>query len=655
MTTLLIIESPGKKKKLEEILGPSYRVEASFGHVRDLPAKATVNGITVGVASDYSLEYEATDKGAATIKKLKEAANGATVLLATDPDREGEAIAWHLEQALGLKNAQRVTYAEITKAAILAAVGAPRPINMELVRAQEARRAADRIVGYLVSNALSDHSGEKLSAGRVQSPAVRIIVDRDRAITAFKTVEHYGAELMFDGWAAQWNSGVPEGEYFTDKAKAAEAAEVRGVIVTEFVDSESRSSPPPAFTTSTLQQRAQVALKLKPKKTMEIAQKLYEQGEITYMRTDTPNISETAFVAITEYCLGAGLPVRPERRVVKAKGNAQEAHEAIRPTHFEKADAGETADEKALYKLIFSRTVASQMPDAIFAVRTVNLASSTSEHTYTAKGKTLTSPGWKQLSDEVDDDEKPDDANPIPELAKDAKLTAQNGRLLTKATKPPKRYTLATLIRELEKNGIGRPATYASILDNIVAREDIAEDAKGWLMPCAAGYTIVDALTGRFRFADLDYTSNLETQLDQIAEGEAEYTPIVKALHAQLQSELTALKDSAQVHECPLCNSPLAKRRSERGPFWGCTKYPDCKHSAPDDNNKPGVRVERSERPVFTPKERTYLTVPFDEKDAAKKLGVRWDNDKKQWFVEATEKDALKPFKKWIKKPIKTK
>lgn len=651
MTTLLIIESPGKKAKLSEILGPGYRIEASFGHVRDLPGQAKNTGVTVGVASDYSLEYEETEKGARTIKALKAAAKDATVLLATDPDREGEAIAWHLAEVLQLKNAQRVTYAEITKPAILAAVQSPRPINMHLVRAQEARRAADRLVGYLVSGALSEQAGNKLSAGRVQSPAVRIIVDRDRAITAFKSVEHYGAELMFDGWSALWNSGVPEGEYFTDKERAEVAAGIRDVIVTEFADSESRSSPPPAFTTSTLQQRAQVALKFKPKRTMELAQSLYEKGAITYMRTDTPNISETAFLAITAYCQGAGLPVRTERRVVKAKGNAQEAHEAIRPSHFDQSEAGETDDEKALYRMIFQRAVASQMPDAIFAVRTATLASTTSDHTYTGKGKTLVSPGWKQLNDEPDEDEKAEDETAVPDLAKNSTLVAQAGRVLTKHTKPPKRFTLATLIRELEKNGIGRPATYASILENIIAREYIAEDAKGWLMPCAAGFSIVDSIKGRFRFADLDYTSNLETQLDSIAEGQAEYAPIVKAVHDQLQGELTALKASAPVYDCPLCNAPLARRRSERGAFWGCTKYPDCKHSAPDDNGKPGVRSARPEKGfVSTPKERTYLDVTFEERLVAKAAGALYDGDKKKWFVETKDKEQLKPFKKWLVK-----
>lgn len=607
MKTLLIIESPGKKAKLESILGDGYLVRASFGHVRDLPERE------IGVAPpDYRPQYVVSDDRAkSTIEGLKKAAAGVDrVLLATDPDREGEAIAWHVAEALKLKNPERITYGEITAKAVKAAVAAPRPIDMHLVHAQEARRVLDRLVGYQVSPALSDRAGQPLSAGRVQSPAVRLVVERERAIRAFVPTKHYGAILNFPTpapWRAAWKPELPAGvEYQLDAELAKAAAAVKRVRVLAFEDGTSKSAPPAPFTTSTLQQAAQARLKMKPKKAMEVAQRLYEQGAITYMRTDSPNLSDDACDQIAAYAKANGLPLAEQRRKWKAKGNAQEAHEAIRPSHVEQRDAGENEDERALYRLIWSRAVASQLPDATFATRTARLESmdavSAGTAVYEARGRTLTDKGWKTLYDEPEDDDAKDDGeddanNPVPVLEVGAVLDVGSGQVQAKTTKAPKRYTLATLVKELEANGIGRPSTYAAILDNITRREYIAEDKKGFLSASPIAEQIVDALVGSFAFVGLDYTRDMEQDLDQIAEGAKGYREVVASAHAQLAGEIVNLGPGA-VHACPECGKAMRRRTGAKGTFWGCSGYPDCKTTLPDVDGKPGERQARSAAPA---------------------------------------------------------
>ncbi|MDD2862822.1 MAG: type IA DNA topoisomerase, partial [Acidiphilium sp.] len=467
MTTLVIVESPGKVKKISALLGDGFKVVASVGHVRDLPPK------DIGVEPpDFRPHYEPTERGRDVLAKLKrEAAAADRVLLATDPDREGEAIAWHLADAMNLRNPQRITFTAITKEKVQAAVAAPRPIDMPRVRSQEARRALDRIVGWRVSPALSDRAGQPLSAGRVQSPAVRLVVDREREIAGFKVTEHYGAELIFDNadgtkWKAAWDTKphLPEGQsYMLDDALARRVSEVRQVTVAEFADAEKGRAPAAPFTTSTLQQAAGQRLKLRPKKTMELAQRLYEQGAITYHRTDAPNMDDAGMQDIAAYARGAGLALADKPRRWKAKEGAQEGHEAIRPTHAADVEAGETDDEKALYRLIWQRAVASQLADALYAVRSARLDGNAEglAVSFTATGRTLKSPGWMAVyaadEDDSDDDEADASSNPIPALTTGEGLTAAAGRLLTKHTKPPVRFTEATLVKEMERLGIGRP------------------------------------------------------------------------------------------------------------------------------------------------------------------------------------------------------
>lgn len=587
MTTLVVIESPGKRATLEKILGDGYVVLPSFGHIRDLPER------DMGVDPvSYRPSYVVPDSATRSVVALRAAAAKASrVLLATDPDREGEAIAWHIAQELRLLHPERITYQEITPTAVQRAITAPRMINMDLVHAQEARRVADRLVGFEVSPRL----GDGLSAGRVQSPATRLVVERERAIRDFKVTNHFGATLHFaDGWRADWQAPVTEdAPYILDRALAANAAGIKRVKVAAFDDTERRQAPPAPFITSELQHAAQVKLKLKPADTMAIAQALYDAGHITYMRTDAPALSAEGYAMIAEHAQSHGLPLAPQQRNFKSKADAQEAHECIRPTHFDRLDAGDTPQQKALYRLIFDRAVASQLEDAIYAVRSAELVDLVDpELTYRARGQTLVTPGWRSLyidDDDGEDGEAPT-SNPIPALDIGRVLDVQGGEVKAKRTKAPKRYTLATLTKALEAQGIGRPATYSAIQQNIIKRGYIREDDKDQLHATPVGESLIDALIGRFTFVELDFTRALETRLDDIAKGSAAYRDVVAAVHLQLRSELEALPKPTPQHPCPACGAAMRLRKGAKGPFWGCTAYPECTTTLPDVDGAPGAR-----------------------------------------------------------------
>ena len=596
---LIIVESPGKVKKISEILGAGWRVAASVGHVRDLPERE------MGVeAPDFKPKYVKTERGKEVLAKLAGLASGAeSVFLATDLDREGEAIAWHLQAALRLNNAQRVTFAEITPKAIKAAIMAPRSVNIPMVAAQEGRRVLDRLVGYMVSPKLSDMSGRPgLSAGRVQSPAVRIIVEREKAIKNFKPTAHFGVELLFSGdWSAEWDlkPWLPDGtEYILDGQLAQRIAGIRSLQVIGYEEKEATKAPPPPFITSTLQQAASVKLKMKPKATMAAAQKLYEQGHITYMRTDSPNLSDDALIEIYQLCKAKGLPMVDRPRTWKAKGDAQEAHEAIRPSHFDLEEAGETPEEKTLYRLIWGRAVACQLAAARYAVRSVRLRATEPLDgrpvEFTAEGRTMTFSGWTGLfSDDTEDEDDKDTKanNPIPVLAPGQRLSAENGRVLNKKTRAPSRFTEASLIAELERLGIGRPSTYAAIMDNIMRRQYVEADKSGkYLVPTETGNLVIEALvSGRFSFVEYDFTREMEGRLDLIAQGRLSYRDVVSAVHGQLERELSGLKiTAAPLHPCPDCGKALRRMKGKDGFFWGCTGYPDCSITLPDAAGKPG-------------------------------------------------------------------
>jgi DNA topoisomerase-1 len=586
---VLIVESPGKVKKIQSILGTNWKVAASVGHVRDLPEKAL--GVSL---PDFKPEYLPTERGKDVLKRLASLTKSAdAVYLATDPDREGEAIAWHLQEALKLKKPLRVTFGSITKGAIEPAIKKPRSLDMELVAAQEARRILDRLCGYLVSGPLSKAAGERLSAGRVQSPALRLVVERERAIRDFVSTTHYGAELLFDGWKAVWltKAWLPEGsEYLTDKTLAEKAAALRAMTVMDCQESESRSAPPAPFTTSSLQQAASNALKFSPKHTMELAQKLYEAGCITYMRTDSPNLSDEAVKEIRAFAKGKNLPLADKPRVWKSKDGAQEAHEAIRPTHIELEEAGETDEEKALYRLIRIRALASQLADAVYAVRALRIVAPLDGKAaeFEARGRTLLEPGWKSLllADDTADADEAEAENPVPLLGAGDSIIASDGRLLTKKTKPPARYTEASLVRELENRGIGRPATFAAIVETILRRHYVRNE-KRQLVPTPLGEKTVALLAGAFSFLDYGFTKDMENALDAIAEGKARYVDVLGKAHERLQGELAAFAAAFGLQArpapekteflCKKCKKPLVRRQSARGPFFGCSGFPDCK------------------------------------------------------------------------------
>lgn len=625
--TLVIVESPNKCKTIQGYLGKDFVVKASAGHIRDMPERE------MGVeAPDYRPKYEVTDRAKRTVKELKELAKEAPeVILATDADREGEAIAWHLKDALGLKDPTRITFNEITEPAVKAALKAKRKIDNNLVAAQEARRVLDRLVGYRVSPALSDIAGDRLSAGRVQTPAVRLIVEREEAIESFKSVDHFGVELVFsantpDQWAATWNfkpllSPDVEQPYWLDKAFAEKVAKVRAVKVAKVEQKRRQQQAKAPFSTSTLQQVGASRLKMKTKAVMEAAQRLFEgvggdHGWITYHRTDSVNMSDEGAGMVWELLKAKGLGdyIPEKKNTWKEKGDTQGAHEAIRPTDFtvESLDGieGVGKDEARLYRLIWERAVASQMAAKVDDVTTVDLEAVDEVDgravVFRASGAVPVFDGWARiaaLAKDNEDDEDEEGGKVLPPLSEGQALTADDGRAVAKKTEPPARYTEATLVKALEDNGIGRPATYASIIDTVIHRRAYAvPDKKGRLIPSkVARDQVVGVLRGRFAFADVEYTRDVEKILDDIAEGKAKYKAVVTAIDAQLSQELAKLETAGLIviHNCPNCGKRLYRREGKSGHFWACSGYPECKTTLPDENGKPGAAPEAYSGPTY--------------------------------------------------------
>lgn len=620
---LMIIESPGKLKKLREIMtkirpDEDWQIEPSVGHVRDLPASGDKEDeITTGVKKNFMPVYELTERGAAVVAKLRKAAAQATsVYLATDPDREGESIAWHLKEAIGLKSHIRISFNEITETRVKEALANQGLIDMKMVGAQECRRVLDRLVGYLVSTELRRQTGENISAGRVQSVAVLLVVLRERAIQAFRVTLHYGAELIFSGakpdeqWRAEWMTAegfvTDDDPYFMDSRFAELVAAVRDTVVLSVDEEDKNRNPPAPFTTSTLQQAGSNSLGWSTTKTMKVAQELYEQGLISYHRSDNPNVSDESMPAIKAVAQSLGLGVVDKRRTFKAKDGAQEGHPGITPTYWDKPEAGETSDQQTLYKLIRIRAIASQLLPARYKVRTAILRAAQPIEGKTIKfgaaGRTLVDPGWLKLlsGDVTDDDEKEEAANPIPKLEPGQAVRAVDGVLLSKKTKAPKRYTEASLVKALESEGIGRPATYAAIMNNIQVRELIGE-SKRFLMPLPKGEKAIEVMENKFSFLDVNFTRAMEDDLDAISQGKAQYRAVIQNLYGTLAGELESQQSGVPtfvkvepVYNCPECQKPLRRiAKSANGAFWSCTGYPDtCQVSLPDANGKPGKKKE---------------------------------------------------------------
>lgn len=631
---LMIIEAPGKLKKLGPMMkqirpGEQWMIVATGGHIRDLPQSGQDSTmVTTGVSKNLRPVYEILAKSARYISTIRKALNDATeVYIATDPDREGESIGWHTQQVLRIRDYQRITFNKITNARVKEALDNPRQLDLKLVASQECRRVLDRLVGYQVTPELRRILGQPTSAGRVQSCAVYLVVMREREISNFQVIHHFGAELTFNddttgmSWTATWQP-IPdfaskENPYVQDGTLAARVAATRAVIVESCEDSKARRPPPPPFITSTLQQAASVALKWDPDKTMQIAQRLYEQGVITYHRTDNPNLADDDMPDIQAVARCQGLDVEDERRTFKAADSAQEGHPAIAPTAWEDEVAGESADEQALYKLIWIRALASQLTDAIYDVRNAKVLAKGPDQRplrFTAVGSTVAYLGWMKLlqKDDTDEESTAPPKNPVPVLKPGQILNVLQGKVLNQKTKAPPRFTKASLIKELERLGIGRPSSFASIITNITGKGLVVEE-KRKLIPGPLGISTIAQLEGRFSFLELSFTSTLEKDLDRIARGEEQYGSVVAKFYQHLQEELATLQQVSttamvsrtpkataveSTHVCGKCGMPLA-RRQKRGAggydFWGCTGYKanNCRVSYPSLKDQPDMSKPR--------------------------------------------------------------
>jgi DNA topoisomerase-1 len=621
---LMIVESPNKTRKIEAELGGEWKVLASAGHIRDMPRQTPhSDGLPllddIGIKSeDFSLRYEFLPPvsvnghtfagGQERVERLRSAADRASVIyLATDPDREGEAISWHLKEALGLNDDayERITFHEINGKAIHGALTKARKIDLNLVHAQEARRALDRMVGYLVSPTLSELLGMTVSAGRVQSVAARLVVDHERRIKAFKTTRHFGAVVSFDGasWLAEWITKpfVVEGSpYVPDETLARRAAACRAFRVVASQTEVVRAAPPKPFSTSLMLRAASVALHLDPEVTAKLAQRLFEQGAISYIRTDSVNFGAEAVAEIRACAQTRGLPLPGEPRRFQAKGGAQQAHEAIRPSHIEIEIAGETDDEQALYRLIWQRAMASQLADAQYRVNSILLVSTDSDEQFQfkAKGRVLIEKGWRALtaSDAADEGEDEDEipCGTVPVLEVGTAKSADSGTVVPRQTVAPKRYTKASLIEKLENEGIGRPATYPSIMATIMSRGYVAEE-KRCLMPTELGWLVVDTLVkAGFGFMDIAFTRHLEDQLDAIAEGQADYQEVLAPAYRLLRDELEHIGRNGILKPrfpCPKCGGGLYRSvHATRGAYWHCHNE-ECGHYMDDLDGKPAERA----------------------------------------------------------------
>jgi len=616
---LVVVESPAKAKTIEKYLGPGYRVLASFGHVRDLPAK---DG-SVDPDRDFAMEWQVSADRSRQLKAITDEAKGAdTLILATDPDREGEAISWHLAEVLRNKKAlpakvQRVAFNAITKSAVTEAMAHPRELDEDLIDAYKARRALDYLVGFTLSPILWRKLPGAKSAGRVQSVALRLIVDREREIEIFRPQEYWSVTASFEADGQGFTARLVEFdgrkiERLTignrgdaDRAKAAVEA---GRFAVSSVETKPFSrNPPPPFTTSTLQQEAARKLGFAASHTMRVAQGLYEQGLITYMRTDGVDIAPEAISAarrtIAERYDSGYVPDRPRQYTTKAK-NAQEAHEAIRPTDFSQRRAG-SGDHARLYELVYNRALASQMASARLERTTVGLSDGTGRVVLRATGQAVLFPGYLALYEEGRDEKGDDEESARMPVLREGDSPAKTGVEATQHfTQPPPRYSEASLVKRLEELGIGRPSTYASILQTLKDREYVRVE-KARFVPEESG-RLVTAFLERFfeKYVSYDYTAELEEELDDVSGGRLEwhkllqdfwrdFRPKAGEVMEQKPSEITAAideflapwlfpdkGDGTDPRLCPQCgNGRLALRGGKFGAFIACSNYPECKYT----------------------------------------------------------------------------
>ncbi|MEK7525551.1 MAG: type I DNA topoisomerase [Patescibacteria group bacterium] len=618
---LVIVESPTKAKTISRFLGSDFVVTSSFGHIRDLPK----GELGVDVEKNFEPSYIIPTKAKKNVTALKkEAAKADEILLATDPDREGEAISWHLAQVLGLgkksakkkdpiKKVERVVFHEITKHAIEEAIAHPRTLDQNLVDAQQARRVLDRLVGYKLSPILWKRYYRGLSAGRVQSVAVRLIVDREREIEKFVPEEYWtiGAlvapkksDKSFLSELIKIGDKTLEKLSIKNKAESDEivsALEGASWKVASVDRKEVARSPFSPFTTSTLQQDAAKKLRYSSKQTMMFAQRLYEAGYITYMRTDSVNLSTESIAAVKSYITETlGEKYFEARVFTKKSKNAQEAHEAIRPTDPTRTPeqmAKELEPQQArLYELIWRRFVASQMPKAIFDAAAIDIEAS--KYTFRANGSTLKFDGFLKIYPVKFEETE----LPIVEVGQELDLKELKPE--QHATKPPARFNEASLIKTLEKEGIGRPSTYASIISTIQTRRYVEKDRSRYFHPTEIGKLVNDYLVEHFpKIVDIAFTSHMEDELDDIANGKIEWAPVVREFYEPLEVQLASRMEEAKAQKkaeetettdkiCDKCGNPMIVKRGRFGKFIACSNFPTCKNVLKEA--KPAMPVEKT-------------------------------------------------------------
>ena len=616
---LVIVESPAKAKTIEKYLGKNYKVKASRGHLRDLPKSS------MGVDLEtFEPKYIAVRDRAPLIKELKSDAKKADVVyLATDPDREGEAISWHLKELLNLpdEKAKRVTFNEITKGVVTESIKNPRSIDENLVNAQQARRVLDRIVGYELSPMLWRTVKYGLSAGRVQSVAMRLVADREEEIRNFNKEEYW----LLDAALKAEDGSVFTARYFCEDGKDKKqtlhseeevntiqsAVESGKFIIKSVKKSEKTKSPAPPFITSTLQQEASRRLNMTPRRTMMIAQQLYEGvelkergsiGLITYMRTDSLRISNEALSAAGEYIQKHyGDSYYSGKRTYKTKAGAQDAHEAIRPTDVSLSPdvvRGDlTKDQYALYRLIWGRFTASQMANAVYD--SVNVDAVNSGYLFRANCSEIKFKGYTALYEEAKDEESDELANPLPDVSTGEEVQLVQLNADQQFTQPPSRYTEATLIRAMEEKGIGRPSTYATTVSTITSKDYVVKEGR-YLMPTPLGEVVNKFLMEHFPdIVDLGFTSDMEDRLDKIESGNTDWKAILKDFYKDFSGEMkTAEKETEGVkikvpdvesdEICELCGARMVKKKGRFGYFLACPNFPECTFTKPLVIEMPG-------------------------------------------------------------------
>ena len=616
---LVIVESPSKAKTIGKYLGRGYTVKASMGHLRDLP-KSTMG---VDLEHDFTPKYIPVSGKTDLIKELKKAAQEAdTVYLATDPDREGEAISWHLKELLELSDdkAQRVTFNEITQRVVQESIANPRAIDYDLVDAQQARRILDRIVGYQLSPLLWKKVRRGLSAGRVQSVATRLVVDRENEIRAFIPEEYWSLEVSLNrigkpgSFVAHYHGGEKKVELRSEEQVMGVIRDITGktFTVTNVKKGQKKRTAAPPFTTSTLQQEASRKLNMTPKRTMAIAQQLYEGvdvagegtlGLITYMRTDSLRISDEALTAAASFIRSRygdayyyGKP-----HVFKTKSSAQDAHEAIRPTHVEldpeRIQGSLTKEQYKLYKLIWSRFLASQMANAIFD--TVSIDTECGGHVFRSSHQSMAFAGFIAVYEEGKDEEAEATGSELPELQVGEQANIADIRKEQHFTQPPARYTEATLVKAMEEKGVGRPSTYASIVSTIQDREYVLKNDKR-LAPTPLGEVVNGLMMDRFTdIIDVEFTANMENKLDDVEAGKRNWKEVLADFYTDFSKELadaeTALEGTRlKVPEeetdeiCEICGKNMVVKVGRFGKFLACPGWPECKNTKPIVERMPG-------------------------------------------------------------------